>query len=182
METADNQTTTHHSLLDIVSMISTLNRDHRFEMPIEEWMEYVDRIEKQAINSVAELLEIYTKHRFVNGIYIREVTIPPNQMIVSNIHNTEHSFVVFEGDVTVRTHKGFQRIVGPYLGVTQPMTRRILHSDNGCRWATFHIMERPDETVEEIMDRILFKRVNPLLSVTELNAIKEKVLTTHLLK
>jgi hypothetical protein len=163
-------------------MISSLNRDHRFEMPIEEWMEYVDRIEKQAVNSGTDLVDLDTKHRFVGGIYIREVSILPNQMIISNIHNTEHPFVVFEGDVTVRTHKGFQRIVGPYLGKTVPMTRRILHSDNGCRWATFHVMEKPDETVDEIMNRILLKRINPLLSVTELARIQEKILTTNLLK
>lgn len=180
METLDNPTITPHSLFNALEIIGSLG-GHKNEMPIDDWMHYVDKIEKKIIES-CELGDMDTKHRFVNGIYIREVTFGPNQLVVSNIHNTEHPFVVFEGDVTVRTHKGIELINGPYLGQTKPMTRRILHSQNGCRWATFHIMNRPDESVTEIMNRILYKRVNPLLSVTEQSIINCTVSNSNLLK
>ena len=130
METQDNQTITPDSLLNIVGIVGAIGAQHKDAMPIEDWMAFVDNIEKKAIASVTELVDLDTKHRFVNGIYIREVNILPGQLIISNIHNTEHPFVVFEGDVTVRTHKGIEYINGPCLGSTKPMTRRILHSQN----------------------------------------------------
>lgn len=179
MATSPTPTITPKSLTEIVATIGALQRDHKNEMPIEHWMAFVDKQEKDMVGN--PLVDLDTKHRFVNGIYIREVTMLAGQIIISNIHNTEHPFVIFSGSVTVRTHKGIQELNGPYLGVTYPMTRRIIHATQDCRWATFHVMLRPDETVEEIMDRILYKRRNPLLSVTELREIEKKVNNTNLL-
>lgn len=180
METPDTPTITLHSLREFFGVLAAMS--HKDSMSIEDWMTYVDRIEKDAVQSNAELIDLETEHSFAGGIYCRTVFIKPGQFIISNIHNTEHHFAILEGDVAVRTHDGTRYYNAPYQGITKPMTRRILFSQKGCKWATFHAMERADETVPEIMERILFKRVNPLLSVTEIARIKEKVLTTNLLK
>lgn len=157
-------------------------QQHQIQMTVEEWMHYVDRVEKRIAESDLELVTIETNHKFADGVYIREVYIPPGRMIISNIHNTEHPFFITEGSVTVRTHKGIQKLQAPHSGITLPMTRRILHTETGVRWATVHRMERPDETVDEIMDRILLPRKNPLLSVTEHARIKQVASITNLLQ
>jgi hypothetical protein len=177
METSPNQTITPKSLIEIVSTIGAMRRDHKNEMPIEDWMAFVDRQEKSMAGG--DIIDLETKHRKVGDIYVREVRMLKGQIIISNIHNTEHPFVIFEGSVTVRTHKGISTLKAPHFGVTYPMTRRIIHCEEDCRWATFHTMLRPDETVDEIMDRILYKRRNPLLSVTELARIENKVRQTN---
>lgn len=148
-------------------------------MPIDEWMHYVDKIERQCMDGNPVLLEIKTTHKFVNGIYIRQVTMPAGSMIISRIHISEHPFAILQGEIDVRTHKGISKLNAPYVGVTMPMTRRILYAVSDCVWATFHVMEKPNETVDEILDRIISKRRNPLLTDQEIRMIEEKVLTTN---
>lgn len=141
-------------------------------------MNYVDMIEVRCADQ--QLEELYTKHRFTPGLYIRECTMPKGMMIVSNIHAKEHPFVMLEGLIKVRTHEGTKLLRAPYFGITKPMTRRILYAEEDTRWMTFHVTDKT--SVEEIMDDILVKRVNQSLSKLQLLRIKGVVRKTNLLK
>jgi hypothetical protein len=63
--------------------------DNRKEMDIEEWNHYVDRIEAAMVRN--EIADFDTKHRFADGMYIREIFMPKGSMVVSNIHKTNSS-------------------------------------------------------------------------------------------
>lgn len=78
-------------------------------------------------------------HRFTPGMYIREIFMPKGTFIISQIHKTEHPFVVTVGRVKVWIEdKGVEEIAAPYVGITKPGTRRILEIIEDCRWITFH--------------------------------------------
>lgn len=146
-------------------------------MSLESWNNYVDKIE--AMMATLPIEDFETKHRFADGMYIREIFMPKGSMVVSNIHKTKHPFTILQGKVRVRTHLGAETLEAPYMGVTVPGTRRILHMEEDTRWATFHATELTD--VQQIMDSILEKRTNPLLTENQLLRIKQRVNNTNLL-
>jgi len=122
-------------------------------------------------------------HRFVGGLYIREIFMPAGSMITSMIHKTTHPFFVMRGKVSVYSENdGTQLIEAPYIGTTTPNTRRVLYIHEATIWATTHITDiKPEDDSEEavlkavqlIEERILEMRENPLLG----GIIKNNVLT-----
>lgn len=103
------------------------------------------------------------KHTLTEDQYIREIFMPAGTLITSQIHNTEHPYFILEGVVTVWTEKdGEQILQAPYSGITKPGTRRILVTHENVRWATVH-KRLPNETIEQIEQRIIEKHDNPFL-------------------
>lgn len=110
-------------------------------------------------------------HRFTEGLYVREIFMPAGSLLTSKIHKTQHQYFILKGSVSVWIDEGEEIFLeAPYIGVTEPGTRRVLYIWEDCVWATSH--PNPDnETVEQIEERILEKYENPLLT----EEIKEKL-------
>lgn len=108
-----------------------------------------------------EAVDLPLVHRFTPGLYAREIFMPAGTLLTSKIHKTEHPYVVLSGRVSVYIpDKGVEHIEAPYVGVTEPLTRRVLYIHEDCRWVTFH-PNPEDETVEEIEERIIERRELP---------------------
>jgi hypothetical protein len=92
------------------------------------------------------------KHSFGEGCYIREWVTPAGILTISRIHKVAHPFFVIEGDISVMTEDGVERIKAPYYGITQPGTKRILYSHETTRCVTVHVtdLKDPDEIVDEV--------------------------------
>jgi len=102
-------------------------------------------------------------HRFTEGLYVREIFMPAGSLITSKIHKTQHQYFVLKGAVSVWIDGGEEHYIeAPYIGVTEPGTRRVLYVWEDCIWATAH--PNPDnEDLEQIEERIIEKHNNPLL-------------------
>lgn len=105
------------------------------------------------------------EHIFTPGLYTRKITMPKGALITSRIHKTRHPFVVMSGDVSVYIAGfGTERIRGPYQGITQPGTRRLLYCHEETVWITFH-PNPDDEDLDQIEKRIIEDHFNPFLGV-----------------
>jgi len=93
------------------------------------------------------------KHTFVDGAYIREITMPKGWVFTSKIHKIEHPYFVMKGDCSVLTDEGVVRIKAPHWGVTQPGTKRILYMHEETVWATVHVTDSKD--LKEIENQII---------------------------
>lgn len=85
-----------------------------------------------------------TIHRFTDTQYIRTFIMHPETIWTSRIHRTRHPFFISEGLCSVLnalTGK-WAHFRGPYLGVTEPGTRRVLVIHEKTVWTTFH--DNPD--------------------------------------
>lgn len=101
-------------------------------------------------------------HRFLPGMYIREIHMPEGAVLTSKIHKTEHPFVLTKGAVSVwSSNEGSVVYKAPHFGVTKPGTRRVLLVHEDAIWITFHACT--DETVEAVEENIIEKRNNPRL-------------------
>lgn len=122
----------------------------------------IDELEATMLDNFP-IADCETIHRFTDGMYVRETTMPTGSLITSKIHKTQHTYFVMKGKAIVWIDGVEHLIEAPFIGVTEPNTRRVLLILETCTWATSH--PNPDnETVEQIEDRIIDKHDNPYLS------------------
>lgn len=110
------------------------------------------------------------EHLFTPGLYTRKIFIPAGIFIISEIHKTEHPFVISQGIVKVWTEElGTQWLYAPHHGVTKPGTRRCLLTVTDTIWLTFHVTN--SRNVEEIKRQIILPWEN--LPKTKAEEIEE---------
>lgn len=112
----------------------------RVSLPAEATREKISAFENFLKRLPAEhLRELDTQHSFCPGVYARTVFMPAGTHCTSKIHKTKHFFVVTQGSCTVvDTHGDRKLIAAPYLGVTEPGTKRAIQVHEDCIWTTFH--------------------------------------------
>jgi hypothetical protein len=133
--------------------------------------ERIDELESIMAENM-DLVQCPLVHRFTEGLYVREIFMPAGTLITSKIHKTQHQYFVLKGKVSVWIDEGEEVFIeAPYIGVTQPGTRRVLYIWEDCVWATAH--PNPDnENEEQIEERIIEKHDNPLLPQEVKDALK----------
>lgn len=112
------------------------------------------------------------EHHFTNGLYSRTIYMPAGVTIVSMIHKTQHQYVISKGIAHVKINENeWQELAAPFIGVTEPGTRRILYIENDCVWTTFHPVDivPTDDTEEAILKAV--SEVETLIIEPHLNEI-----------
>jgi len=103
--------------------------------------EKIDRME-QALGALAEeglpAVELPLKHTFTDGIYIREIVIPADTLLVGKIHRHAHLNYITKGKVTVLTKAGLQTLEGPCSMISEAGTKRALYTHTDTIWTTVH--------------------------------------------
>ena len=124
----------------------------------------VDKIEYSMCQS-DEVVEMPLTHVFTPGLYTRTIFMPAGSLVMSMTHNTRHPFIITTGEVDVISPEGSFTHIAPYMGITQPGTKRLLHVKQDTTWTTFHVnkdnLTDPDQIVEIISDKLH----NPLLNI-----------------
>jgi hypothetical protein len=108
------------------------------------------------------------QHVFTPGLYSRTILMKAGDLIVSKIHRSRHQFFVLAGIAWIQVNgKKWERVEAPYLGITEPGTRRILYIEENCLFATCHptnimpVDDSPEalkDAVDMIEDEIIEKR------------------------
>lgn len=93
---------------------------------------------EQAIRSELPLIEGEVVNHFSHGVYGRELRVPAGSVIVGHIHKFENMNVLLEGEMTVVTEDGPQRVGPGFLIVSPPGTKRAAYAHTDCRWLTVH--------------------------------------------
>ena len=135
--------------------------------------ELIDEVEHRIMNDIPhsefqgrceQVSFLPLKHSFTPGMYIREIFMPAGTILTTQIHKTEHPFVISKGRclVYLNHENGWKEFVAPHSGITYPGTRRILFILEDTIWTTFHPTELTD--LLEIEKHLSEDYVNPLLS------------------
>ena len=104
-----------------------------------------------------------TKHSFAAGQYIRESFNPAGLFIVTKIHNKTHPFFLMQGEMTIFSENGLERISAPYHGITQAGTKRAIYTHTECVFVTVHATDKLNiEDIEEEVIAKSFEDVNLL--------------------
>ncbi len=123
--------------------------------------EFIDGMERAMLDAYPQVT-LNVKHMLTPGMYIRTIEMPAGSFLTSEIHKTDHPFVIHSGDISVWTEMdGATTLHAPFLGVTHPGTRRILFAHTDTVWSTFHATDKTE--IEDIKKDIIMEHRNPLL-------------------
>ena len=88
-------------------------------------------------------------------IYARRVIVPAGTMVITKIHLSQHPFLVKRGHCLVLDEATGTEVElkAPYVGITQPGTRRLILILEEVEWITFHLTDKTD--LEEIEKEII---------------------------
>lgn len=110
-------------------------------------------------------------HKFADGMYIRQLTVPANTITVTKIHAQTHPFFILKGTVSILTEHGVQKITAPYSGITKAGTKRIIWHHDEVIFTTVHKTEHTD--ISKIEDEVIAKDFNDLEDKIENTRISE---------
>lgn len=118
----------------------------------------IDALEQRMLDT-GEAIDLPLVHRFLPGMYVREIHMPAGSLCTSKIHRTEHPYVVLQGEVSVFIPgEEVVHLSAGHIGVTKAGTRRVLYNHTDVVWVTFHA-NPDDEDLETIEQRIIEPRV-----------------------
>lgn len=88
------------------------------------------------------------KHSFADGMYVREIFVPKNYLVVTKIHKHSHPCFVLKGKCIVLSEEGVKIITAPFSMITPAGTKRVVYVLEDTIWATVH------KTYETDLDEI----------------------------
>lgn len=120
------------------------------------------------------------KHTFVDGAYVRQITMPKGMLLTSKIHKICHPYFVLKGDVSVLTEEGVVRIKAPHSGITKPGTKRLLYMHEETVWTTVHVTNETDlEKIEEEIIAKTFADVPGFENADLVKLVKKEEISCH---
>lgn len=145
----------------------------------------IDQLERVLLDN-CEVVNCPLTHKFVPGMYIREIFMPQGAIVTSQIHRTTHPFFILKGKVSVFSENdGEQFLEAPYSGITTPNTKRVIRVYEDTVWITCHptdIQPKDDseeaklEAVNLIGEKIIEPHVNEYLG----GQIKNNLITPEI--
>ncbi len=90
------------------------------------------------------LIKFKTTHRFINGIYAREVFIPKGSLLIGRIHKHACISIMNSGDKSTLSEDGAARIKAPFATISKPGIKRVGYAHEDTIWTTIHATNERD--------------------------------------
>jgi len=78
------------------------------------------------------------KHTFADGIYIRQMEMKKDTVVVGAIHKHLHVWFLLVGDVTIATEDTTEDYIAPCYIVSTPGVKRVIHSNEDSIFVNIH--------------------------------------------
>jgi hypothetical protein len=96
-------------------------------------------------------VDLPLKHTFTDGVYIREIYIPKDTIVVGLIHKHDHLNYITFGKVTVLTKDGLETLTAPCSMISTAGTKRALYTHEDTIWTTIHANPTEERDVEKLV-------------------------------
>lgn len=133
----------------------------------DEVRDFIARVEQSALQSAEQVdFNPLVKHHFSKDVYARELFIPAGTLIVGKIHKHENFNILSQGEMSVLSVDGMQRVTAPFSVVSSPGVKRMAFAHTDCVWTTIHGTDEKDlEKIEELFiaktyDDVIEKKEN----------------------
>src|SRR5262245_51133819 len=103
---------------------------------------------EHAIRRELPLVELPVRHHFSHGVYARELFIPKGTVITGKIHKFPQLNIMSQGELSVLTERGIERVKAPFTIVSPAGTKRVAYAHEDTVWTTIHGTDLTD--VDEI--------------------------------
>ena len=130
---------------------------------------YIEGITKEFMEHPQ--VECPVTHNFAPDIYIREIFMPADTVVIGHKHLTEHFNVILKGKCRVMIGDVVEELTAPCTFVSGAGSQKIVNVLEDCIWQTVHSNTDNETDIETLESRYVIKGV----SITE--SQKEKLLT-----
>ena len=112
------------------------------------------------------------KETFSDGLYIREIYNPENELVVTKIHAKEHVYFLMSGEMSILTHDGIETVKAPYYGITKPGIKRFIYTHTKCVFITVHATNK--KSWDEIQQDVIAEDFNdPKVALEDIKLIQK---------
>lgn len=95
-------------------------------------------------------------HRFLDGIYAREIKMDKGTIVTSKIHKTENISIISQGSVLDITEQNNIRLLtAPHTMIVESGTKRILFVLEDTIWTTIHKNSENDTDLDILESKII---------------------------
>ena len=104
---------------------------------------------------VSDSDQIPIDHFFMDGVYIRKMTMYQGYIVIGAIHKHLHMCFLLEGHLSVASSAGVREYIAPCYIIAEPGEKRILYAHKESHWYNTH--KNPDniKDVEELEKQIV---------------------------
>lgn len=131
----------------------------------------IEELEKKMFESPNQI-HIEPVHRFADGLYSREITIPKGTLLTGLIHKFEHINIISKGKILVLTEDGPKTITAPHTMVSQPGTKRVGYAIEDTVWTTVHASPKNETDIQKLEAHLVTNTHDDLITQKEINLLK----------
>ena len=95
------------------------------------------------------------KHTFADGIYIRQMTIAKDEMIIGAIHKHLHVWFLLSGHKTVLTEGKLEEYKAPCTVLSEPGVKRVIYGNEESIFTNVHKNPTNTEDIKELEKQIV---------------------------
>lgn len=138
-----------HLTLEQFEALEVSPEELRIREQIYELEALLHSYEGSFVDTEQEAHGLKLVHKFVNGLYYRELTIPPGQVIMGKRHAQEHIVMLTAGSCIVVTERGRETITAPATFISPAGEKRVVITGlESVTWVVIH------PTTETDIDKI----------------------------
>lgn len=78
------------------------------------------------------------KHSFADGIYIRQMGMKKDSVVVGAIHNHLHAWFLLTGEITVITENKKEHFLAPCYVLSTPGVKRVIYANKESIFVNIH--------------------------------------------
>jgi len=82
--------------------------------------------------------EIPIEHFFMDGVYVRQMTMYKGTVVVGAIHKHLHMCFLLKGHLSVASREGVKEYIAPFFIIAEPGEQRILYALEDSLWFNTH--------------------------------------------
>jgi hypothetical protein len=110
------------------------------------------------------------KHTFVDGLYIREMSMPKNHFAIGKLQKHEHLWMLLQGKLTVTTQSGSEEYVAPCYVKAKPGEKKAVYAHEDSIFVNIYPNPDNKQDLEKIENTWIAKNY---LEYDEFKKLKE---------
>jgi len=117
----------------------------------------VDNADEISIVTHQDSLLFPLKHTFADGIYVRQMSMNADTVVVGAIHKHLHVWFLLTGNISVVTEDGLEDYVAPCYVVATPGTKRVIYANEDSIFVNIHKNPTNSQDIEFLEKEIVAK-------------------------
>ena len=95
------------------------------------------------------------KHTFADGIYVRQMEMKKDSMVVGAIHNHEHIWFLLTGHIVVHAHEQVEDYIAPCYVKCSPGIKRVIYAADDSIFVNIHKNPTNTQDLDELEAEIV---------------------------